>query len=368
MTIPIHIVHIIPTLRFGGAERMVVNLANHADRKKFRHTIVVLSDDVPLASELLRDVEYRVVKKKGKISWHLFGDLRHVLQELKPNAVHTHLSGGDIWGRYAAYRLGLPVVTTEHNMTRDLPGSILFVKHCLRRLSAVYVACSDAVKRSLIRTYRLPEEKIVVIRNGIDVAAFEGMPLRQPGSVTEFLMLGRLAQQKGHTVALLALSTLKEKSWRLTIVGDGLLKAELVALVEKYGLTDRVVFQSSTHDVAAVFARADILLMPSRWEGLGVVAMEAMAAGKAVVASHIDGLKEIITDEKTGYLVRPGDSTALAKRIEWCMDHPGDVAHVATRAREYATAHFGIEKMVKEYEKVYAKILASKDNQHHVGR
>lgn len=352
-----HIVHIIPALPFGGAERCVVDLVNHSDPSPWRYTIIVFFNNNALAKEIIHpDVQVIIVPKKGKVSYHLFRDLQNKFRELKPDMVHTHLFTPDLWGRLAAKSLGLPVVTTEHNLNYGDGWLKNTIKKYLRHKSDYYLACSANVKQYMIDSYKIKDDKIKVCHYGIDLSRFKNLAAPAFSEPIKFLILGRLSQQKGHGTVLRALAGLKQLNWRLHIVGQGELEQEIKNLIVDLKLTDRVALTEPTHDVPQVLAQADIMLVPSLWEGLGIVAMEAMAAGRLVVGSRTGGLPELIKDNQTGFLVEPKSVQAWQEKISWCLNNLADCQRVAGQGREYARQNFGVEKMVKVYEDTYNRL------------
>lgn len=351
-----HVVQIIPTLSIGGAERVVVDLVNHA-HKDVRHSIILLKNIKPLAGELHERVPLHVLRKKGLIGHHLIGEIEKVLRRIKPHVVHTHLFGADVWGRIAARRLGIPVVTTEHNINKD--ESI--IKHVIKRglsgYSERYVVPSAAVGDYVHTAYGVRKNHITAIRNGIDITRFsrtKKLLVKQP---IRLLILGRLAEQKGHAVALAALSQAAQLPWTLTIAGDGPNRRALNHMVQRLGLSERITFLPATTRPEALYARHDVVLVPSRWEGLGLVAMEGMAAGRLVIGANTGGIPEIITHKKTGLLFDVGSSDSLVREIEYAFDHQKEMEKIAAHAKEKAIESFGIEMMVGAYEKIYRDII-----------
>ncbi|OGH69780.1 MAG: hypothetical protein A3C90_02020 [Candidatus Magasanikbacteria bacterium RIFCSPHIGHO2_02_FULL_51_14] len=149
-----------------------------------------------------------------------------------------------------------------------------------------------------------------------------------------------------------ALKELKNADWTLDIIGEGVEKETIQKKIRDYQLDRRVHLLPPTLDVPEIMALHDIMLMPSRWEGLGIAAMEAMAAGRVVIASRVGGLPEVITHEKNGFLVPPEDPQALALRITYCFEHPDHCKEIAAQARKDAR-RFDVKNMVREYEQVY---------------
>jgi glycosyltransferase involved in cell wall biosynthesis len=206
----IHITQIIPTLNFGGAERTVVDIINSCDPERFTFSVLTFFDELPLAQELKRsDVTIRVVYKKPYETLGLMRRIRDQLRELRPDVVHTHLFGADVWGKRAAHQLHLPVVSTEHNL--NYQENIL--KHGIKRFlcppSDRYVATSEAIKVYMKQKYGV-QKPIEVIRCGIDLKRFNDRPLDTSFPLQHLLIVGRLTRQKGHAVALRALQQLVE--------------------------------------------------------------------------------------------------------------------------------------------------------------
>jgi glycosyltransferase involved in cell wall biosynthesis len=356
MSKQIHIVHIIPTLRFGGAERMVVDLVNASDRARFRYTIIVFGHDMPLADQITRsDVKIEIIEKQGKLSLGFFGAMVRTLKKIQPDIVHTHLFGGDIWGRVAAWYLRIPVVTTEHNINQGEGMMKRFLKILTRKMSESYVACSASVRSYVQEIYGV-KKSIDVIHYGVHLENLSALPAPQLEK-QRLLILGRLTKQKGHVLVLRALANLKNYQWTLDIVGDGELKSEIENEIKCLDLSGRVRLQPANSNVPKIISEHDIVLMPSLWEGLGIVAMESMAAARPIIASNIGGLPELIRHKEPGFLVPPNDSDALAKMMRYVLSHTDEAKTAANNARAYAEKHFMRARMVAAYEAVYRDAL-----------
>ncbi len=349
-----HITHIIPTLSFGGAERTVVDIINRA-HPDFRFSILVFSENTPLKSQITRpNVQVICVHKKGQLSLGLIGNIKKELRSLKPDVVHTHLFGGDVWGRIAARSLKIPVVTTEHNVNNDEGMIKALVKRLMKRKTKAYAACSETVREYMRSRYGI-KKNVQVVYPGVDLERFNSTPA-QLFVPLKVAIVGRLVAQKGHKKALQAISSLDKNLWELSIVGDGPLKLELQSWCKKYNITEKVTFVPPTSKIEQVYARHDIVLIPSQWEGLGIVAMEAMAAGRMVIASSVGGLKEIIQNKTTGILC-DGEVHSFTEAMEWCVDHHLEALTIAQQASQYAHAHFGVEIMVQKYQEMYKSVV-----------
>lgn len=356
-TKPIHVAIMIQSLGVGGAEHAVINLINESDPAWVRFSLIVFSSNVPLLQKLVRsDVTICTVQKHSVLGRQFINDVVAVLADLKPDIVHTHLFTADVWGTIAARRLGIPTVSTEHNINREYGVARTLVKRWLRNTSSAYVACSDAVRAYMQRTYGVTKA-IEVIPNGVLVDRFNSLPAPVFAKPLRLVVIGRLVEQKGHHILLSALGQLLGFSWQLDVVGEGVLLNTLQHQAKLEGIADRVRFVGVSDAIPDVLARQDVVVMPSLWEGLGVAAREAMAAGRLVVASKTGGLTEFVVSGKTGILVAPGDSAALARALRDVLEHAEDFKSVAQAGQVYARHHFGMQTMVDRYLAVYQRLV-----------
>lgn len=351
-----HIVHIIPTLRIGGAERLVVDICNGIVRDGYSATIVTFFYDAPLAEELCTDVMHIVSRKRGKISIGFISELKKLLQSLRPDVVHTHLFGADVWGRIVAKKLNIPVVTTEHNVNKDEGWVKHFIKRALRDRTDKYVAVSSCVSTYMQDFYKILSKDITVIHPGIDTKKFQCILRKTNDTAPRILMLGRLTHQKGFDIGLRVLSQIKDREWQCRIVGSGEDASMLQNIAKELGLIDRVIFESATRDVISEYAQADILLMPSRWEGFGMVAVEAMASGVFVVGSCIGGLEDSIKDTHTGLLADPDNLQSFVNALMWSLDNDTERLMITKKARVVSSA-FDITNMIEKYKNIYSTLL-----------
>ena len=353
-----HIVHVMPALGYGGAERMVVDLINNSDSTKYRFSVIIFFDNTPLKSLIANKSEVFLVEKKSKFDFSFLNRLEKKLVELKPNIVHGHLFAGDFWGRLAAHHLRVPYLSTEHNLNYDDGWLKNFIKKIVSGKQDFYVACSAAVAEYMKVVYKIKNE-IVVIHNGIDLDRFTNLAPAIWQTPLNIVMVGRLVKQKGQLVALSALNNLKNYPWKLIIVGVGIEKNNLQKFVNKNNLLDRVIFAEPVVQVEKYFEQASVLLMPSVWEGLGVVVMEAMTGARLVLASKTGGLVELIKEKETGFLAEPKNITDWEVKLKNIFENKDQCQQLAINAQKYAKENFGVEKMVEKYDQVYS-LVASK--------
>ncbi len=309
-------------LSAGGAERLVLELCR---RSGVQSTVATVMGLGPLEGAFRAAGIPLLVGGRRPRAAGVEAMLRIARAAREVDVVHSHLFGGDTWGRVAARWAGRPVVSTEHNVDRDETWE-RGVRRALAPLSTVTIAVSEAVARSA------HGRDIRVIPNGIDLARF-GAPWRGGGGV---LAVGRRVPQKGFDVLADACRGLPVR-----VAGGG---GYTAPGIEWLGPRD---------DVPALLAAASVLAVPSRWEGFGLAALEGMAAGVPVVASRVDGLVEVVGE--AGLLVPPGDAGALRGAIDRVLSDRALAVELSRRGRERAR-RFSIDRMVADYEAVWTEV------------
>ncbi len=350
----IHVVHILPTLGFGGAERYVVDLVNNSS-SNFRYTLIVFFDRIDFGAEIISSrVQIKKVLKNSKLGIGFIFKLRKVLRKLRPDIINTHLFAGDFWGRLAARPLGIPVLTTEHNMN-DAEGCIKnSLRSVMKNYSNEYVACSNFVREYAQKRYGITKP-FSVIYPGVVTKRFKNISPLTFHNPMRLLLLGRLTPQKGQEFALRALAGLNFPLF-LSIVGEGEDKEYLQNLVKELKIGDWVTFLPPTREVESLYQETDVLLVPSIWEGFGMVAAEALSAGRLVVASAVGGLKEIIRDAKTGFLFKKLDQESFRNTLNYICRNKKMAMQITFKGREFVEDNFAVEKMVEKYEEIYRRL------------
>ena len=358
----IKVIHIITSLNFGGAERMLLDLVRGFSPDFFDVKVATVVRGGALVDDFRNaGIPTHVFEKKGKIGLGVIWKLWRFLRREKPDIVHTHLFGGDTWGRIAAILARVPVIiSTEHNTNFDEGWIKRKIKKFLSLFTKKIVAVSAAVKNYSVSCDKIKEKKIVVIANGINLDKFAGISEKEFGDPPVIGVIGRLEEQKGHQYLFEALNLIKTIPWTLWVVGDGSKKVELERLAKDLNLRERIIFLGARKNIAEILSGIDIFVMPSIWEGLGLAALEAAAAGKPIVASRVGGIPEIISDGETGVLVEPKNVKSLADGLERVLLGKVDAREMGSRAREMVKEKFSAERMVEAYEKLYEELINKK--------
>ena len=371
------IVHVVVAGEVGGAERMLVDLAERGSRHRHSVALVTPSDRLrQLLREAGLDVDDRGPAQEGPLTYlsRTLGArdtawLAEVITRRRADVVHLHTLASQVVGTRAARKAGARVMRTEHS-TRvyDDPSCWPFSRWSLARVDAV-VSISEHVARVAIAKAPWVAEKLRVVPNGVDTAHFAPpasltptatlAPVVHRGTPLRFVALGRLDPRKGLDIALDALAQVPGAT--LDIVGDGGIRQALESQVARLGLGDRVRFVGFVEDVRASIASADVALSSARAEGLGIALLEAMAMERAVVALPTGGIPEIVSDGSTGWLAHGHDAVALARVMRDAVERRDEVKRRGLQARKSVEAGFSIEAMRRGYDAVYEELALRED-------
>lgn len=357
-----------PSLDKGGAERFLTDLIINLDREIFEPSLVLFKWGGEWLKELeAKKIPVKIFRKKCKIDFFNFIQIFLAVKEIKPDIVHTQL-GGDIYGRLAAKILKVPLLlSTEQNVNPDED----FLHHFLKKITSHWtdriIAITQAVKNDLIDRYQVEPEKIVVIPNGLAISKFlihsknltDGKRLADRPLI--FGTIGRLSPQKGQMTLINAWAKLKNNRIDCLIAGSGKLQGEFKKLINDLNLENKVKLIGPVSTPETFLGSLDAFILPSLWEGQGVVLLEAGLVGLPIIASAVDGIKELI-DETTGWLVPAGDAISLAAQIDWLADnlHSPEVINRSERLRSRIIAYYDIKKIAGDYETLYQSRLKTK--------
>jgi len=351
------IIHVTHELSAGGAERIVTDLTTRLPAHGFDVEVVTVLGGGLFEDELRRHgIPVTAFAREGFLGVKTIRRLRDFFRTTNPDIVHTHLFLADTWGRIAARASRVAgIVTTEHNVNVSYRTSHHAVNRMLAPLTDWFVAVSDTVRADMTR-HGIPSEKIVVIRNGIALDRFPPRaryPFHDP---PRLISVARFYPQKGHRTLFEALARVKEP-WRLQLAGEGPLERELRGLAERLRIASRIEWLGARNDVPELLAASDIFCFPSKWEGLGLAAIEAAAAGVPIIASDLSPLREVFSDTDIDF-VPAGDVDAWSAAFSYALSHPKELLARADRTMLRVHAKMGVDDMVSAHAELYRSILS----------
>ena len=295
--------------------------------------------------------------------------LAAVIRASAPDIVHTQAFRANLWGRVALRRLNPPLIASLRATYTYYPRAYYPIERILGRWTDRIISPSIAAAHHLVAVVGLPASKVTVIPNGVDTEMFarsrdDALGFRRRLSLDgAFLVLapGRLVRHKEHATIIEAFGSLltHRPTSVLVVAGAGPLAHELARRAAPFGENVRFVGELSREDMIGAMGAADVVCLMSRSEGMPNVILEAMAAGVPVVASAVDGTTEVVQDGATGWLVPPGDSSALAGRLIELADRPDTRAKLGRQARQAARQLHSLDLNVERHVNVYETVLAS---------
>lgn len=290
--------------------------------------------------------------------WNSIYILKSLLRELAPDVVHFHGALAALLG------LGVPKaqstwVYTAHNFSSTgISGYLVRNSWLAKKMDAV-IAVSESLADALI-DQGVPQEKIAVIHNGIDLELFTPEPFICQQRDPLFLGIGRLVPEKGFAYLLEAVAQVKAAGWRrvrLIIAGDGPMRPHLANLVQELNINDMVQFAGHVSNPHRLLQDTFAVVTPSLYEGLGIVNIEAMAMGRPVISTRTGGISEVVVHGETGLLVPPKTSGALAEAMILLLGSPGTAERMGMAGALRAHAHFSAKNMTAATLRVYREAL-----------
>jgi glycosyltransferase involved in cell wall biosynthesis len=358
---PLKILHIDPERNWGGGETQVFGLLSYLASRGHRSDLLTHPQGVLWTRCRSLPVTPRPLRIRNDLDVRCVPDLRRLIKREAYDLVHFHTKRAHALALWLPRFRGGPKYLATRRM--DYPEARSFYTQLLynRRVDGV-VAISGAIRDSLIAA-GVAAHKIRLIRSGIDVETFDVSSPENEAAPRRVVVgcLAALEVRKGQRFLFEAAALLKSRAleFELRIAGDGPERASLEAQAIRLGLNDRVSFLGFVAEPARFLAGIDIAVLPSLHEGLGVAALEAMAAAKPVVASRVGGLAESVIDGVTGFLVEPEDSRGLADAIGALGRDRTRAAAMGKRGRERAAQEFSLTRMARENESFYYDLLDS---------
>jgi glycosyltransferase involved in cell wall biosynthesis len=370
----LRIMEMIDKPSLGGGQTALLLLAENLDRSRFE-VAISSGGDGPLADQARqKGITYIPISLGKRLSLGPLKEIAAVLREHKIDILHTHGGIAGLYGRSAARRARTPaVVHTLHGIhylhyrnpfLRRL--YVLLERRWSRSTDRLILVCQSDFRQA--RKHRLAsEEKMIVILNGtdvrMDVAADDIARLRGelawPSGRPVVGTVARLHRQKGVVSLLRAapkiLSAYPEA--RIAVVGDGPKGGSLRREAQRLNLEDRFLFLGERKDAALVLSLFDIFVLPSLWEGLPFVLVEAAALGKPIVATAVDGVPEMLEDGKTGLLVPPNDASALAGAVIRLLGDRDEARRLGETARRLVPPRFPLRRMIDQTQNLYLDVL-----------
>lgn len=365
------ILYVSTSTTVGGAEKTLYTLATLLDPKRHQAVgVVSVKPSGAYARKLtLQGIPVESLEIAGTPRPSDAARLAEVIVRLKPDIVHAVM-----FKAIQLCRLAKPKVPFDfklvssprvHYRTRSV--WTLLLDRALKNRDDLLIAECDASRDFLVRRLGYSPSKVRTIRNGTDLAGWpvskvdrqkRRLDLRLSAGNVLVGAVGRLDKQKGFATLIEAMARLKKTDIRCLILGEGPERPRLEAMIRKHELEKQVWLHGERPDVAAWLSAFDIHCLPSLWEGLPNTLLEAMALGLPVVASAVDGVPEVVVNEKSGVLVPPASPAVLAKALRALAEDPARRAALGAAAHAAILEKFTLSRMMSEYHEAYSAVVA----------
>jgi len=359
------VVHLVEDMRTGGLERVIAALAAGADKNKFSVEVWCLSRGGEVADSIAaQGVPVKVLGMPSRFALGFAPKLAALLKAHKADIAHCHGYTACTVGRAAALLARTPVIIAhQHSIYNEYSLRQMLTERFLGRLSDRIICCSQAVQEFVVEREKIPGRLATVVYNG--TAPLNPAPKAQARralglSENEFVVgvIASFVENKGHAHIIKALA--KAGNARLVLVGQGPLKEALEKLASEQGVRERVLFAGRLANVFDVLDAFDVLALPSIYrEGLSLGLVEGLSMGKPLLASNLQGMKEVVRCCENGMLVPPGDEEALARALEKLGGDPALRAEMGKKSLELYRERFTLRQMLDNIEKIYDECLAN---------
>lgn len=347
----VKVAHYISTSGLYGAERWILGLLNHI---KGVDTLLICTnfDNQSLIKEADKlGIKTRLLEVKGNYAVldHI-KKLKKLIKKEKIDILHTHGYKADMIGLFAARRSGIKIISTPHGWSIEAGAKL----RCYEAVDRFLLMFFDLVvpHTTLLNKSLRHVNKKIIVRNFIDL---ESIPKPEKRNIKLIIYIGQLIHRKRVNDLIMAMKYLP-KEIKLHILGDGRRRKELIDIVKRLGLENRIHFLGFRKDRLELLNKSGILVLPSLVEWIPRVAMEAMAMERVVIATDIEGNRELIKDKETGLLVPTNSPKKIAEAVKYIINNENEAEKIIKNAKRLIEKEFSAEKAAEEFERVYLKL------------
>lgn len=370
------VAHVMHRFDTGGLENGIVNLINHMPSEAYRHAVISLTEITDFRQRIVRDdVQFIALEKPPGHALWIYPQLFGLFRKLRPAIVHSrNLSALEVVVPAWAARVPVRIHGEHGRDVGDLHGTskkYQWLRRIYRPFVTYYIALSRDLEHYLMASVGLPKGRVMQIYNGVDTQCFHPAGTRQPIAGCPFNApscwlvgtVGRMQTVKDQTTLVRAFihavdiaPELKE-SLRLVMIGDGPLRAQSQALLERAGLLELAWMPGERSDVPEILRGLDCFVLPSLAEGISNTILEAMASGLPVIATAVGGNSELIDAGRSGELVPAGDVEGMAQRIVAYARDRGLARKAGQAGRVAVERQYSLAAMVRQYQGLYDRLL-----------
>lgn len=366
-------IRVLETIRqgkIGGGESHVLDLVKSMDSDLFEPVVLSFTDGPMVQALTAIGIPVHVIASEKAFDISIWKKVRKFLADQRIDIVHVHGTRANTNVMWAARRLGLPLIYTIHGWSFHdglnplIKRARIAAEKFITRKAQVNICVSDSNRETGIKTFGRFDS--VVIKNGVNPVKFnpgaEYPDVKAAyGIAADQLVIGYIARMtlQKDPVGMLegfSLALQQYPQMKLLMIGEGELKEAALEAARRLNLTDHVIFDNFRQDVPAVLKGVDIYCLPSLWEGFPIGVLEAMAMGKAVIASDVDGTREAVQDGDNGLLVPAKNSETLAAAIVKLAKDQTLRGQLQQRAMDTIRSKYTVSGMTRQIEKIYQQL------------
>ena len=353
----------------GGGEIKLLELIQHLDKNKYNITICSVGQGGPLQPDFEK-LGHRVVvfNKKFSFDFSQVTKVAALMKELKIELVQTTLFYADVIGAYAAWLAKVPVVISWEAVSHPYKARHTMAYKLANRKMDMVVAVSNAIRKQVIEERGVEPEKAMTIHYGIDLEKYsitDNLTRSDIGVAENDIVLGTVARytdQKGHKYLIEAAPKIIEKfpNVHFVFAGDGPNRSDMESQISKLGLKNHFHLLGFRNDVVDLLNLFDVFVLPSLYEGLPNVVLEAMACWKPVIATGVDGTAEAVEDGVTGYIMPSKNPAEISEKVIQLLSSNGKIEEMGKAGRQRVEQHFSLEKQIREFDNLYDQLIEKK--------
>jgi sugar transferase (PEP-CTERM/EpsH1 system associated) len=362
----IKVLHIVLGLKIGGLEKFVIELIKNTANEVNPAIACIENLESILDESWVQFPVYELNKKPG-VSYSVPFKLSRIIRNIGIEIIHTHNPSPHFYGALAGLISRVPVIHTKHGRNNPNSSRKVWLNRIAALLSEKIIAVSDDACEICKNIEKIPEKKVAVIRNGIDINTFRPTVKNKKfffsvGIPETALIIGcvaRLSPEKDHHTLFKAFKIISEfkKNMYLVIIGDGPLRGELEKLSNELKLKDRIIFTGARDDVNLLLPELDIFVLSSTTEGISLTLLEAMACGLPVVATNVGGTPEVVTDADSGFLVATKNFSEMAEKIMLLVENTKLREEMGKVGKARVEKYFNITSVANNYVSTYREII-----------
>lgn len=369
--------YVITMSNWGGAQAHLYDLVKNAINQK-NECVVVLGEPGELADRLKELGVKIIILKSLKREINVVQDMKcvfaltRILLNEKPDLIHAHSSKAGIIARIAAKLTSTPVVFTAHGwaftegVSEKKRKLFILIEKSIARFTNKIICVSEYDRQLAIQNKVAEPTQLITIVNGVEVSKGKlNNNIEVNNGRIKIIMVARFSSQKDYETLTLALSEVKG-DFEALYVGEGELQFQIKELVKEKKLDQKINFLGMRKDVLELLEKSDIFVLSSNYEGLPISIIEAMSKSLPIVASDVGGIKELVEDGETGYLIGKKDYTGLAEKLQFLLDHPEERKKMGQASYQKYENEFSLALMLEKTFSVYHEVLQKNKNSNHL--